>query len=282
MPKAPATFKPAGQEQAARIRLHGKAHDQSRRAWYKTAAWAKLRTGQLHCMPICENCLLADDVVTPAEVVHHRQPHRGIRELFFDHGNLESVCKTCHDGEIQRGERSGWQRQVWRIEGQTISARVIMPMGLLPSAIPLTMVCGAPGSGKSTYVACRKGLDDVVIDIDLILAELSGTEVRTVERRDAFIEEAFIARNKRLASLARESGDHSAWFVVGAPGASVRQRWAEQLKPSRIVVFETPQHICEQRIRAQTERIPTADGQIEGVWGWWRHYGRATCDTDYL
>ena len=55
--------------------------------------------------PLCERCLQVGRV-TPATVANHRRPHRGDVALFFDRGNLESTCKACHDGPIQREERA--------------------------------------------------------------------------------------------------------------------------------------------------------------------------------
>jgi hypothetical protein len=39
--------------------------------------------------------------------VHHLEPHRGDRELFFDLANLQSVCWRCHSGPIQSEEARG-------------------------------------------------------------------------------------------------------------------------------------------------------------------------------
>ena len=37
-------------------------------------------------------------------VVHHLELHKGDLELFFDLDNLQSVCWTCHSGDIQSTE----------------------------------------------------------------------------------------------------------------------------------------------------------------------------------
>jgi 5-methylcytosine-specific restriction endonuclease McrA len=48
---------------------------------------------------------LADDIVTEATVVDHVRPHRGAEALFFDAGNLQSLCKTHHDRDKSAMER---------------------------------------------------------------------------------------------------------------------------------------------------------------------------------
>jgi hypothetical protein len=45
-------------------------------------------------------------------VVHHLKPHKGDLELFFDLDNLQSVCWTCHSGDIQSTEALGYDRTI--------------------------------------------------------------------------------------------------------------------------------------------------------------------------
>jgi len=39
-------------------------------------------------------------------VADHVVPHRGDRRLFFDLGNLQTLCKSCHDTHKQRADRA--------------------------------------------------------------------------------------------------------------------------------------------------------------------------------
>lgn len=72
----------------------------------KSARWGQLRANQLAREPFCKFCL-EDGKRTKAEVADHREPHRGDSKLFFDAGNLQSLCKLHHDSTKQRLERSG-------------------------------------------------------------------------------------------------------------------------------------------------------------------------------
>ena len=74
-------------------------------AWYKTAAWARLRKWQLQREPCCCFCD-RDGRVTPANTVDHKIPHKGDKKLFFDRDNLQSLCKPCHSSEKQREEKA--------------------------------------------------------------------------------------------------------------------------------------------------------------------------------
>ena len=45
-------------------------------------------------------------------VVHHLKPHKGDLGLFFDLDNLQSVCWSCHSGDIQSTEALGYDRTI--------------------------------------------------------------------------------------------------------------------------------------------------------------------------
>jgi 5-methylcytosine-specific restriction protein A len=63
---------------------------------YRTARWLRMRKVQLQKEPLCRFHHRLGEVV-PASVVDHVTPHKGDKELFFDEGNLQSLCKPCHD-----------------------------------------------------------------------------------------------------------------------------------------------------------------------------------------
>lgn len=75
--------------------------------WYKLPVWRRLRKSKLRDQPLCERCYKRGEWVF-AIVVHHVKPFRGDWELFLDFDNLESACKKCHDGSIQREEKRGY------------------------------------------------------------------------------------------------------------------------------------------------------------------------------
>ena len=79
----------------------------SRGSWhrlYDTAAWRRLREHQLAQRPLCEFCLIAEDV-TEATVVDHKKAHKGDLTLFHDPENLQSLCKHHHDSAKQMIDR---------------------------------------------------------------------------------------------------------------------------------------------------------------------------------
>lgn len=56
--------------------------------------------------PLCAFCQQMGKV-QEANIVDHRIPHKGDTALFYSAGNLQSLCKHCHDSHKQRQEVTG-------------------------------------------------------------------------------------------------------------------------------------------------------------------------------
>lgn len=87
---------------AAQSKTRDRRHEW--RAWYKTKQWRQLRWSILmRDLFTCQRCgrIEAD---TSQLVADHRVPHRGNEALFWDAGNIQCLCKSCHDGAKQREE----------------------------------------------------------------------------------------------------------------------------------------------------------------------------------
>jgi 5-methylcytosine-specific restriction protein A len=85
--------------------------DATVRGWYKSKRWADLRQQVLiRDLYTCQRTgvLLSGKPPAPdSPVVHHKVPHKGDEQLFFDINNLEAVSKQWHDSEAQAMERRG-------------------------------------------------------------------------------------------------------------------------------------------------------------------------------
>ncbi len=78
------------------------------RRWYGLAIWRKvLRPNQLTKEPLCQFCWLRE-MVTAADTVDHRTPHKGDWSLFTDPENLQSLCGPCHTKAKADQERYGF------------------------------------------------------------------------------------------------------------------------------------------------------------------------------
>ena len=159
-----------------------------------------------------------------------------------------------------------------------VASNLLWPKDLRPSRIPLVVVSGAPASGKSHLVAQRKSDGDIVIDLDVIVAELSGTSLRSHDIRRQYLPAALTERNRRLGALASTTGRRTAWFIVGAPAARERWQWAMQLSAARVIVLETSADECVARINRDASRKPIADELCRAVFDWWTRYTRRKQD----
>ena len=57
--------------------------------------WQVLRAWWLRHNPLCVKCR-EKGLVTEATEIDHIVPHKGDKTLFWDRGNLQSLCKKCH------------------------------------------------------------------------------------------------------------------------------------------------------------------------------------------
>jgi len=79
------------------------------RPWYGLDRWRKRRAMQLQSDPLCRICRETFNRLTPASIADHVIPHRGDAELFW-YGELQSLCKPCHDGIKASIEKGGSPR----------------------------------------------------------------------------------------------------------------------------------------------------------------------------
>lgn len=58
--------------------------------------WQRVSKAYLGKHPLCVKCL-AERKFVSATVVDHIVPHRGDKILFWNEGNWQALCKSCHD-----------------------------------------------------------------------------------------------------------------------------------------------------------------------------------------
>jgi len=110
--------------QAAKVRHDVKRSAREYRAWYKGAAWKRIRLAHLSVEPLCRMCRAngvlndgtrkvdgahEDDPRRRGLIVDHIEPHRGDSAKFFG-GPFATLCKDHHDRVKQREERQAASR----------------------------------------------------------------------------------------------------------------------------------------------------------------------------
>ena len=81
---------------------------------YKTDAWTKrLRPDQLAREPWCAECARIGFRVRATDV-DHIVDHKGDPELFFDSGNLQSLCHSCHSRKTMQDMQKNSRKKLRR------------------------------------------------------------------------------------------------------------------------------------------------------------------------
>jgi 5-methylcytosine-specific restriction protein A len=236
----------------------------------------RINAGVLHKQPLCVRCLELGRIKL-AEVVDHITPLA--KEKGPDNPYLprQGLCRRCHDLKtaldfgLQPKVRFGPDGNPVREDyaGLSTDAQLRrLPVGLPKSAIPLSIVCGPPGSGKSTYVRECMTDRDVLIDLDAIQQELSGKAEHQTEGKE-WVRPSLELRNRRLAALASDTQHERAYFIVACPDARERRHWAEMLG-GEIVLLDTPLTECIERIKADPLRQDGIHRMIAAAVEWHR------------
>jgi len=228
--------------------------------------------------------------------VDHILPARQRPDLAMSLSNLRTLCRL-HDNQSHREK---WRSDPnaprearftgctadgtpldpghhWREPNTAPSAP--HPSWLRPSLIPVHLVNGPPGCGKSTFVRQHAGPGDLVLDLDVIMAALSRQPSHAAWDRKPWLGPALARRNALLASLSRPSRWNAAWLIVGEPEATWRRWWRKSLGPGMTYVLPVPIEVCVERIENDRPHAMVAE-HYAAVRKWWNLYDADGDDTE--
>ncbi|MEV0843622.1 AAA family ATPase [Actinocatenispora sera] len=211
-------------------------------AWkwvYSDPRWALLRGQVLSEEPAC-----ACGCGQPSTVVDHIRAHRGDPLLAFDRTNLQGMARRCHDRKTAAEVLGAGDR----------------PAGPATSTVPVTLVCGPPCAGKTTYVGRHAEPGDLVVDWDALAGALGSP--RTHEHPPALRPFVAAARDAVVDRLARPTDIGRAWIIATAPTEAERSRWPAD----EVVILATAEDVCARRARAAGRAADTLDAIAD----WWR------------
>lgn len=119
-------------------------------SFYKSLKWKKKRAYILRRDNyLCQHCKWYGKR-TEAQTVHHKKHLEEYPELALVNDNLISLCNKCHNKEHPEKRRKKKM---------------------------ITVVCGYPGAGKTTYAIKHKKYNDVMLDLDIIYKALTNNNM---------------------------------------------------------------------------------------------------------
>jgi 5-methylcytosine-specific restriction endonuclease McrA len=94
------------------LKYSGRGDSESYDHLYDLSEWESLRrqTFQRDALicALCGRVCAGRYPSASSPVCDHIRPHRGALALFLDPGNLQTLCKSCHDSEKQGREVRGY------------------------------------------------------------------------------------------------------------------------------------------------------------------------------
>jgi 5-methylcytosine-specific restriction protein A len=172
----------------------------------------------------------------------------------LDLRNGQCLCGSHHEIKTAQAKRF---RDAW-------SGSISHPHLPKPTC-RVMLICGPPAAGKSTYVRDHAVPGDIVVDLDTIAGQLGMGRHRPDAARTLLLE-----RNQRLAALANEPSNRTAWVIVTAPTKRTRQWWCSALgvMASDMVLLIPTRSELYRRIQKDPDRADVIGEQMMLVDRW--------------
>lgn len=242
--------------------------------FYKSKTWQKCREAFINSLPskLCNRCN-----ERPGKIVHHKIPitpnNIDNPYITLSFSNLEYLCQECHNDEhLKRGAVR--QEVEFDDDGNLIkrdvvnSENIYLPFITKPINKKVYIICGAPGSGKTTYVNENSKSDDIVIDLDKIIMQYTNKPLYS--NTEKYIKIAIKRRNEILNNL-NFYKSNIVWFIVSAPTAIERKHWKEQLDGT-IVLMNTSKEECYRRIENDNLRANNIMKYKIAIMNWFMNF----------
>lgn len=157
--------------------------------------------------------------------------------------NIELICRNCHDVEHNRFVKV--EKKVY-------------------------LVYGPPLSGKTTFVRNNMHRGDIIVDIDMLYAAVSGLPF--YDKPDNLLNNVFIMHNELLDNIKTRYGKwHNAWIVGGYADKFKRERLADELG-AELIYCDLSKEECIARLKSDEDRRYRQDEWIKYIDRWYERY----------
>lgn len=158
-----------------------------------------------------------------------------------------AVCDDCHKKEHAQDKKR-------RAQPAKLNGIAFDENGNAIRQPNVFLVCGSPGSGKSTYVFENKSADDLVVDLDYICAALMGEMGSAHLEHEAALSVALEVRDFLYSIIRGRRGKWQRAFIVTTiANPREMKALADDLR-AEIVLIDTPLQECLKRIRNDPSR----------------------------
>ena len=141
----------------------------------------------------------------------------------------------------------------------------------------INIVCGPPGSGKTTYVQDHASWGDLICDVDALYHALTG--LPWYEKPDRLLPFVLKVRDVIIDWTLHYHGQafYNAWIITGGARMEMRNRLAMRLR-AKVYVLETSATECIRRISQDPRRAASWQLWQDLVNRWWQEYEKSDSD----
>ena len=141
----------------------------------------------------------------------------------------------------------------------------------------ITLICGPPGSGKTTYARAQWRDGDLLLDFDTLMAALGNTQPH--QAPSSLVPFACGAQEAVLGNLAAQRHSIRSWVIGTLPRGIERAALKRRLNATAVIVLETSEEECIRRLLADKDRCSDVMRLRPVITDWWLKYERNSEDT---
>jgi hypothetical protein len=139
----------------------------------------------------------------------------------------------------------------------------------------VNIICGSPGSGKTTYMRKRYDDGDLVVDVAWLFSALTGQHGPI---KDSRLVPYTLAMRDTLYDMLIKNNDVNAWVMAGAPKAEDRQALADKFGVEVKLINKTRKQ-CLEQVMKDDERKADQKFYIWLVNDWFDNYTPRDADV---